>query len=210
MRERKAPRYQGTITSWKDEQGFGFIAPNGGGPAVFVHIKAFARRGVRPTEHAIVTYELGVNDRSQPRAINVAYVHDPSMQSEAAARGKRAPVAALGFLAGLAVLTMAGILPRVVLLLYLGMSSFAFVAYHVDKAAAQDGRRRMPERRLHLLALLGGWPGALLGQRSARHKTSKASFRSNFRWTVALNCAALLWLLLPYGTDIVRALPGMQ
>src|SRR5690348_9779601 len=57
MRERKAPRYQGTITSWKDEQGFGFIAPNGGGPAVFVHIKAFARRGVRPTEHAIVTYE---------------------------------------------------------------------------------------------------------------------------------------------------------
>jgi hypothetical protein len=25
------PRYQGKITSWKGEQGFGFIAPNGGG-----------------------------------------------------------------------------------------------------------------------------------------------------------------------------------
>jgi uncharacterized membrane protein YsdA (DUF1294 family)/cold shock CspA family protein len=210
MRERKAPRYQGTITSWKDEQGFGFIAPNGGGPAVFVHIKAFARRGVRPTDNAIVTYELGVNDRGQPRAVNVAYVHDQSMRHEAAARRKRAPIAALGFLAALAVLTVAAILPRVVLYLYLGMSTFTFFTYHLDKMAAENGRRRTSERRLHWLALLGGWPGALLGQWSAQHKTSKASFQSTFRWTVALNCGVLLWLLSPYGADTIRALLGMQ
>lgn len=32
-------RYQGRITKWKDDQGFGFIAPNGGGEPVFVHVK---------------------------------------------------------------------------------------------------------------------------------------------------------------------------
>jgi cold shock CspA family protein len=34
-------RYQGKITTWKDDQGFGFITPNMGGEPVFVHIKAF-------------------------------------------------------------------------------------------------------------------------------------------------------------------------
>jgi len=32
MRNQKAPRYQGRITSWKDDEGFGFITPNGAGP----------------------------------------------------------------------------------------------------------------------------------------------------------------------------------
>jgi hypothetical protein len=30
-------RYQGKITNWKDEQGFGFITPNGTGTQIFVH-----------------------------------------------------------------------------------------------------------------------------------------------------------------------------
>ena len=36
-------RYQGRITRWKDDQGYGFISPNLGGEEVFVHIKAFKR-----------------------------------------------------------------------------------------------------------------------------------------------------------------------
>jgi uncharacterized membrane protein YsdA (DUF1294 family)/cold shock CspA family protein len=206
MHARKTPRYQGVISSWKDEQGFGFVTPNGGGPAVFVHIKAFGRRGVRPTENAIVTYELAVGGRGRPRAVNVAYVHDKAKQSEAAAWRNGALLVALAFLAGLLALAMGGILPRVVLFLYLGMSTCAYLTYRIDKAAARAGRRRTPERRLHWLALLGGWPGALLAQGMTGHKRSKASFQSAFRWTVFLNCAALLWLLSPYGTDTVRVL----
>ncbi|MBN2702600.1 MAG: cold shock domain-containing protein [Pontiellaceae bacterium] len=32
---------RGTITTWNDEKGFGFISPLSGGERVFVHIKAF-------------------------------------------------------------------------------------------------------------------------------------------------------------------------
>lgn len=209
MRARTAPRYQGTITSWKDERGFGFIAPNGGGPAVFVHIKAFARRGVRPTERAIVTYELGVNDKGQPRALNVLFAGELRPERAGTAPRRCAMPVAVGFLGVLAVLAMAGLLPRLIFFVYLGMSAFAFLAYAIDKAAARDARRRTPETTLHCLSLLGGWPGALLAQGLLRHKSLKASFQSVFRWTVAVNCIALFWLITPVGMRPVRALLGV-
>ena len=43
-----AMRQQGRLTGWKDEQGFGFIEPDGGGAQVFVHIKSFTDRRRRP------------------------------------------------------------------------------------------------------------------------------------------------------------------
>lgn len=53
--------------------------------------------------------------------------------------------------------------------IYLGivlvMSLACFVAYGWDKRSAANGCRRVPEQTLHIMALLGGWPGALLGQR---------------------------------------------
>lgn len=74
MGSQKTPRYQGTITSWKDEQGFGFIAPNGGGANVFVHIKSLTGQKMRPADGLVVTYELTVNAQGKPRAENVAFV----------------------------------------------------------------------------------------------------------------------------------------
>jgi len=45
---------------------------------------------------------------------------------------------------------------------------------------------------LHLLSLLGGWPGALIGQGLFRHKTSKQSFQFMFWLTVAINIGAIV------------------
>jgi uncharacterized membrane protein YsdA (DUF1294 family) len=78
---------------------------------------------------------------------------------------------------------------------YLAMSVLAFVFYALDKSAARRGARRTPERTLHGLALLGGWPGAWLAQRVLRHKSAKASFQAVFWLTVVLNLLVLAALV---------------
>lgn len=85
--------------------------------------------------------------------------------------------------------------PAVAIVWYVALSLVLFGLYGHDKRAARNGRRRTPESSLHALALLGGWPGALVGQRVYHHKTRKSSFQIVFWSTVVANCAAAAWLL---------------
>ena len=66
-----------------------------------------------------------------------------------------------------------------------GMSAVAYWVYAVDKRRAEEGEWRIPEARLHLLEILGGWPGAFLAQRRLRHKGSKGSYQFMF-WLIVL------------------------
>ena len=52
----------------------------------------------------------------------------------------------------------------------------AFFAYWADKSKARRQVRRIPERTLHLFALLGGVWGALAAMFLFHHKTKKGSF----------------------------------
>jgi uncharacterized membrane protein YsdA (DUF1294 family) len=88
--------------------------------------------------------------------------------------------------------------------LYVVMSVITFVIYARDKSAAGTRRRRVPENTLQLLSLLCGWPGALLAQRTLRHKTRKTRFLVVFWMVVVLNVvavAAVLWVADPWGTN---------
>jgi uncharacterized membrane protein YsdA (DUF1294 family) len=77
-------------------------------------------------------------------------------------------------------------------LLFYGVASLlSFCVYAVDKSAAVAGRRRVSERSLLLLGLIGGWPGGLLAQRLLRHKTRKTSFLLQFWCTVGANLLVL-------------------
>lgn len=67
-------RQQGRISDWKDDRGFGFITPQGGGTPIFVHVSAFDRSQVRPLLNAEVTYDIQVDPKKGPRAVNVSYV----------------------------------------------------------------------------------------------------------------------------------------
>ena len=87
-------------------------------------------------------------------------------------------------------------LPPDVLLAYAVMSSIAVFVYAFDKSAAVRGGWRTQEGTLHLVALLGGWPGALLAQDLLRHKSRKVEFQVVFWLSVIANVALAAWLLL--------------
>ena len=99
-------------------------------------------------------------------------------------------------------------LPFLVFVIYAIASLVTLSAYAIDKIAAQRGRWRTSEGTLHLFALLGGWPGALIAQQALRHKTVKKSFRLIFWVTVIVNIAVLVWLHTSGGQGSLDRLTG--
>ncbi|KRF21021.1 hypothetical protein ASG90_00975 [Nocardioides sp. Soil797] len=187
-------RQQGVLADWNDDRGFGFITPSAGGSRVFVHVSAFLR-GPRPVTGREVTYAATPDERNRPRAAQVRYV-GAGLRSRSGSSGTaRAIAAALLFFALLAGLRMLGELPVSLLVAYGALSAVAFVTYAADKSAAVQGEWRTSESTLHTMALVGGWPGALVAQQVFRHKTTKQPFRTIFWLTVVVNCAVLAWFV---------------
>ena len=201
-------RYQGRITTWKDDKGFGFVTPNGGGEQIFVHINSFSSRQRRPEGNELVTYELTVDSKGRSQAKAVAFVGEQPTPPKAPSRSSLPPLFAVCFLIFVVGVVVAGRLPSPVLAFSTIASIVAFFAYAFDKSAALRNQWRIQESTLHLFALLGGWPGALAAQRLLRHKSAKASFQTTFWVTVILNCGALGWLLSPSGTRTLNSLLG--
>ena len=197
-------RFEGTLKTWNDERGFGFIEPAAGGEDIFVHIKAFGPRSGRPQEQQLVSFEVELGPQGKKRAKNVQPVRRiaprrKAMNDSPAQWGGATlfaiPAFALLFL-GVSILWKP---PLVVAMVYLEASVAAFAAYAIDKAAARRGSSRTPELALHLLALIGGWPGALLAQQFLRHKSTKRKFREVFWVTVVINVAVFMTLSLADG-----------
>ena len=189
-------RYVGRITDWNDEKGFGFVAPNGGGDRAFVHIKAFERVSRRPVSGQLISYELATDEQGRFKAAGIRFVAlrpKKDVSSNRAAWPRK--VIGAAFLVLLALAWLSSRMPLAVLLAYAGASLVALILYGADKSAAENNRWRTPESTLHVVALFGGWPGALIAQGIFRHKSKKEEFQTVFWTTVVLNCAALLWLL---------------
>jgi uncharacterized membrane protein YsdA (DUF1294 family) len=72
------------------------------------------------------------------------------------------------------------------------LNAASFLAFGCDKWKASRGRWRVPEFSLLLLALLGGWPGGLLGMKVFKHKTAKRSFQLKYVLAV-IPFAAEVW-----------------
>jgi uncharacterized membrane protein YsdA (DUF1294 family)/cold shock CspA family protein len=188
------PRTQGILAVWNDDRGFGFITPTAGGPRVFVHVSAFPR-GQRPDKDSLVTYAVGRDERNRLRASDVLYVA-PVRSRRTGTRGLPMALATTAlFFSVLVGLVMLGQASGLLLVAYGMFSAVAFVMYRADKTAAQQGAWRTSESNLHVIALLGGWPGALVARRVFRHKTTKQPFRTIFWGTVIANCLALTWFV---------------
>ena len=71
------------------------------------------------------------------------------------------------------------------------VSIVTFVVFAWDKHRAKCHGWRVPEKTLHTLELLGGWPGAWLAMRWLRHKSIKKRYRVVTGLMVVLHLTAL-------------------
>jgi uncharacterized membrane protein YsdA (DUF1294 family) len=74
-------------------------------------------------------------------------------------------------------------------------TAVAFIFYGADKALAKTNAKRVPEVVLHLLALAGGFVGALVGMFAFRHKSN---FRAHPLFLPIIFISAGLWGFIIY------------
>lgn len=211
----------GVLSRWNDDRGFGFIKPDDGGEKLFVHVSAFGPLERRPLAGDRVRFTAETDERGRTQAVaadieGVARAaamprSDGLARAEEGRRGPQAwtvlDVLSIGTLVTVLLLgLLVWEMPSWVLVLYGGMSAAAGLLYWSDKRNATTGGWRTPESTLHVVALAGGWPGAIIAQRWLRHKTLKSSFRIVFWSTVALNLLALAIAVVPAGRGLLAGL----
>lgn len=185
-------RQSGTIKTWDDDKGFGFIELPGRRKDVFFHISSVETSRRRPKEGDEVIYILEEGSQKKPRAEAVWLRGEPMPEETNLRRAVRT-----GFIWRLALLPLFLILyavlhrtlgtPWIGLAWFALCSWFSYSLYASDKKQASLGRRRVPEASLFCVDLLGGWPGGLFAQMTHWHKTTKSSFQTLFWLAVTMN-----------------------
>ena len=204
-------RRQGKIAKWNDERGFGFISSSEGDDSIFVHISAFPGSDRRPSVNEAVSYTLAFDSQGRPQAKDVRFIVGRSTvwpTRKIPRSGVTVQITfAMSFLFALAALAVLGWLEMSWLALSYVASMITYGCYSRDKKAAQNVGWRTPETTLHVMSLVGGWPGALIAQVHLRHKTRKPSFLVGYWFTVIVNCIAL-GVIVRNGVSPMKVLLG--
>ncbi|GEK13024.1 DNA-binding protein [Aliivibrio fischeri] len=191
---------KGKVVEWNDSKGYGFISALNGELKVFLHISTLKNKNRRPKIGDEVSFDINEEIKGRFNANNVSIVGANTIPST------------IMFcfiylvLASVALVIFNG--EKMLLVLYLGMSLLTYAMYAVDKNAAKKGNWRTPENTLHLLSLLGGWPGALFAQNQFRHKSKKQPFKTILWITIFVNIGAFAWTFTSSGTMFMQNIIG--
>lgn len=184
---------QGVVIQWDRKKGYGFIQSKQVSKHVFCHVSECDFYG-HPKVGQQVTFVLTTNAEGRDRAEQVRRVG----QSRFASVSWRVALVLIYAIA-LSVLIVTQRIGIWILMLVSVLSVVCYLVYWLDKRAAQLDQWRTRERSLHLLAVLGGWPGALFAQGRLRHKSRKLGFQVVFWISVMLNCLLITGLATTAG-----------
>ena len=119
-------RFEGTLKSWNDDKGFGFVSPSQGGQDIFVHISEYPR-GRRPVLNESLTCEVELNPQGKKRAVNVQLVGTQQAAHQRGGGSRPVRVSRSGNSIGSGLKTVVGLL-LVALLWWQGLTYYQKVA----------------------------------------------------------------------------------
>jgi uncharacterized membrane protein YsdA (DUF1294 family)/cold shock CspA family protein len=171
------PEWTAKVVEWNTDKGYGWL--QWADKRVFLHRRDFSGPRRTPEIGEEVGFILGHDAQGRHCAKNAVSTRGQGFGRDLLSL----------LLLGVLLVLPAMALQRVPVELWkiatyvLSISLVAYMANASDKRRARTRAWRIPEANLHLLELLGGWPGALLAQQWLRHKCSKGSYQFIF-WSI--------------------------
>jgi len=84
---------------------------------------------------------------------------------------------------------------KIIIIYFITINAMTFLAFYLDKRAAVANKRRISEKTLLTLALLGGSPFAIVAGIRLRHKTVKQPFKSYLLSIIVLQAVLMVVVL---------------
>jgi uncharacterized membrane protein YsdA (DUF1294 family)/cold shock CspA family protein len=171
----------GKILEWNGARGFGYLEHEG--RRIFLHIRDFTERPRTPEPGDPVTFVLGSDRQGRPCAQQAVF-----LGTAGRFRTRHLLILVFLLLPGYAVFYHTGPTGLGYMGAWVALNSIiTYLIYAADKRRAREKAQREPEIMLHLLELLGGWPGAFFAQRRLRHKSAKGSYQFVFILIIGLH-----------------------
>lgn len=195
-------KHQAVITKWSKKKGFGFIQAKDSRKQYFAHISEFNRYPKTKLVGKRVSYRLTKDKNGRDCACEIEVLHSRAKKTLNAGLW----LVGLFIVCGLSFFYYHRYASNPLPYWYVLLSIVSYYCYAKDKKSAQFDNWRVSEKKLHLVSLLGGWPGALLAQKKLRHKTVKRSFQRVYWLTVIANCSLIAWAYTSAGKSYLNPL----